>query len=306
MAIIRTQLVLDVATLVWDDTAMSGTAKRVTEPLDLLDASEHASQRPINEVAFTLNWTNDATVVGQFDIEVSNTPGDLGSFVSIKSLAVNDEAGPGVIEAATAFGFARLTYTNASGTGTLGVTSVAGKRSAGQVRVGGGGGDLELVEVIEVTGSDVQDVDFTGLDGDVDKFYILNGAVIHGDTPNAMEIELHPNLTDPTTSETSGYLVSGSAVVSGFNTAGLMYVAAATLDRISFTTFIDAESGKDRVVNSEVHLYADPFSGTQFKITQGGIWDNSADNITGLRIHASIASSIGVGSKFTLWKRKAG
>ncbi len=133
MAIIRTQLVLDVATLVWDDTAMSGTAKRVTEPLDLLDASEHASQRPINEVAFTLNWTNDATVVGQFDIEVSNTPLDLGSFVSIKSLAVNNNAGPDAIETATSFGFARLTYTNASGTGTLGVTTVTGKRSAGQV-----------------------------------------------------------------------------------------------------------------------------------------------------------------------------
>lgn len=42
MAIIRTQVVLDVATLVWDDTAMSGTNKRVTEPLDLADAAQHA------------------------------------------------------------------------------------------------------------------------------------------------------------------------------------------------------------------------------------------------------------------------
>lgn len=131
MAIIRTQVVLDVATLVWDDTAMSGTAKRVTEPLDLLDVSEHASQRPINEVAYLIDWTNDAVVVGTFEIEVSNLA--AGPFVSAASLGINNEAGPNTLELATGFAFCRLVYTNISGTGTLGVTTVAGKRSAGQV-----------------------------------------------------------------------------------------------------------------------------------------------------------------------------
>ncbi len=146
MAIIRTQRVLDVVTLVWDDTAMSGTAERVTDALDLIDTTEQARQRPINQVAYLINWANGATVVGTFAIQGTNTPLDGGSWVTIASLAINDEAGPRSLEATTALGFARLIYTNASGTGTLGVTTVCGKRTAGP-GTGGGGADPTAAQV---------------------------------------------------------------------------------------------------------------------------------------------------------------
>lgn len=44
---------------------------------------------------------------------------------------MNDSAGPGLLEFATAFPFCRLVYTNTSGTGTLGDTTASGKRSVG-------------------------------------------------------------------------------------------------------------------------------------------------------------------------------
>lgn|GEM_PF-5736378 len=108
----------------WDDTAMSVTNKRVTEWLDLGPG--------IKDVSWVLDWLNTATVVGAFSIEVTNdiASGDFPALPSGSVIlpTVNDNAGPGLAEATTRARYARLAYTNASGTGTLGSAKAFGKR----------------------------------------------------------------------------------------------------------------------------------------------------------------------------------
>jgi hypothetical protein len=126
MALERTETVLSGgARPPWDDTAMSGTAKRVTDPLDLGER--------VRDVSWCVPWANDAEVTGAFDVEETNDdPDDSPNWVPVPDAAkvlpgVSDSAGPGMVRARVLGRYARLVYTNASGTGTLSDPSVQGK-----------------------------------------------------------------------------------------------------------------------------------------------------------------------------------
>lgn len=103
--------------LAWDDTAMSGTAKRVTPWLDLGPR--------IKELSWVLTWANTAAVIGAFAVEVTNDDPDSSPVIAtlpsalVVATAVNNNDGPGVVEATTRARYARLVYVNSSGTGTL-------------------------------------------------------------------------------------------------------------------------------------------------------------------------------------------
>ncbi len=113
------QSLLAGAPLTWDVTAMSGTNVRRSEIMQL--GSDVCS------LAIQADWTNTLNVVGAFDIEESN---DGVTFVprGIVSPSVSHNNGPAVITVDTSAAFARLIYTNTSGTGTLGALTVQGKR----------------------------------------------------------------------------------------------------------------------------------------------------------------------------------
>ena len=82
-------------------------------------------------------------------MEVTNTPEDDLSWQSVgASLSVNDTGGPGLIEFSTAFAFCRLVYTNISGTGTIGTTTAAGKRSLGLTAEGGIDTQISLSKLV--------------------------------------------------------------------------------------------------------------------------------------------------------------
>jgi hypothetical protein len=165
---------------------------------------------------------------------------------------------------------------------------------------GGGGGAVSLVESITV-GATTQDVTFSGLDGDADGFYMLTASVVHGTTPNPVEFSLEPNSVAPT-ARSIGRVTDMNGVTTSFEAAGTAYCGACTLARITWRTFLHAESGRDRVWYSDVVLYDDPLGDIQFQVNQTNIWDDDSSNITSLRIHADNASGIGAGSKFDLWK----
>lgn len=104
------------ATVAWDNTAMSGTSKRVTEAIDLGSGAREASWYP--------DWADTSTVLGAFGVDLSNdnttwTPGVLDVDFSALGPAVASNDDTQLVHGAFRARYVRLTYTNVSGTGTL-------------------------------------------------------------------------------------------------------------------------------------------------------------------------------------------
>ena len=110
------------ATVDWDDTAMSATDKRVTDAVQLIGDS-----RSVKDVSWQPAWTDGTGVTGAFGIDVSNNGQNWQPLVEgtgpndfqLTGPAVNANTKFALIEATVRAKFARLTYTNASNTGTL-------------------------------------------------------------------------------------------------------------------------------------------------------------------------------------------
>lgn len=114
---------IDGTELAWDDTAMSGTAKRVTDWVTL--------EGRVRDICGVLTWTNTGTVAGAFGMEASNDGGTtVATLASPTVPAVSNNAGPGAIERACSARQVRFTYTNASGTGVLSPVFASGTQSA--------------------------------------------------------------------------------------------------------------------------------------------------------------------------------
>ena len=116
---VKAQSVLDGAIIAWDSTAMSGAAKRVSEACEL--------DSVVSSYSFQVDWDNIEDVDGVFEIEECND-GVSWVAVGIVSPTVDDNDGPAMIARNTTAKWARLTYTNASGTGTLATLIIIGKR----------------------------------------------------------------------------------------------------------------------------------------------------------------------------------
>lgn len=104
------------ASAAWDNTAMSGTAKRTTPWIDLGDQA--------TEVSWHVRWTNGANVLGAFEVEQTNIVLAEGAAVAgvamaISSPTVNNNNGDAIVGVTSRCKYARLIYTNTSGTGTL-------------------------------------------------------------------------------------------------------------------------------------------------------------------------------------------
>jgi len=171
-------------------------------------------------------------------------------------------------------------------------------------------GGLEFVDIIEVTGAAVQDVDFgTGgdgvlgraLDGDVDQTYFIEFILpATGLTP---DITLQPN--SASTLQASGRHAAGASHV--IQTSSDLRIAGLTANRYAHGTveFYAETTGEVRgyQVRSIIDD-ADPPTTTDLHIDDfGGFWGDKTTNVTSLRIHSSVASGIAVGARFILWRR---
>lgn len=124
------ELLAGSATVAWDDTAMSTTAKRTSTPIELGDNCL--------DVSFQPQWEDGSSVLGGFGVEISNhdpddevwttAVADTDFFAIGDPPATND--GAQMIHGSLRAKWARLVYTNVSGTGTLtDDVPVNGKRS---------------------------------------------------------------------------------------------------------------------------------------------------------------------------------
>jgi hypothetical protein len=171
-------------------------------------------------------------------------------------------------------------------------------------------GGLEYMDTIEV-GSDQTSVSFgasgdgvlqRALDGEVDGEYVL---VYHFTDPEALSaMELRPNGLDPAVA--TDFLATrvwddaagsqGSAALSTWQFTGLNtgYEESGELH------IQNAATGLKRSFTSQTGMSNDT---ELFNASVSGFWDDVATVISTLEIHASVASSIKVGSKFVLYRR---
>ncbi len=126
MTITKEKLLAGSATVEWDNTSMTGTTKRVTTAITLTDLVLDASWHPA--------WTDGTTVLGAFGVDLSNdlatwtAASDGSDFLAIGPPPATNSSSQ-LIHGALRARYARLTYTNVSGTGTLtGGVHVNGKQ----------------------------------------------------------------------------------------------------------------------------------------------------------------------------------
>ncbi len=116
MTITLEQLLSGSATVDWVVATMTGTTKQVTEAVEL--------RGEVIDVSWQPAWIDGTTVLGDFGVELSNdlakwTPGVLDTDFSVigPAVATNDDSQ--MVHGPLRARYARLAYTNVSGTGTL-------------------------------------------------------------------------------------------------------------------------------------------------------------------------------------------
>jgi len=191
---------------------------------------------------------------------------------------------------------------NAAALGEIGASTVSGKPNyydtalrqvAGLVAADTA---CRLVETITV-GATTQHITFSGLAGDSDGIYILEGICMTAHVGHTTTYSLWPNSADPGAAATTWLLDITSAAPS----------SVANILRIG--------SGTDTVGNTFISGIIHPKSGHQrkfdfmtFRENTAGIihqceWSNTANELTSLRLYSNRASGIKVGSKVSLYKR---
>lgn len=172
-------------------------------------------------------------------------------------------------------------------------------------------GGLEFLDRIEVTGSDVTSVTFSSsgdgdrqhdINGDVDEEYFCRFKIIKGGATNPI-IDLEPNgsssdLEIQYTTASGGTLNTSSQPtlrLSGPNSSSEEYHG---------TFRFRAKSGSPRHYSAESVMVDTSAFNVDFSTFSGGAWNPSpsSTNVTSLDIVASVASGIGVGSTFELYR----
>lgn len=205
--------------------------------------------------------------------------------------------------------------------GSSGATGIAGSQGAQGTAGSSAGSALVLVASNIVSAAAVTTVTFSGLNGDVDKIYLLK-ARIQRPSSNPLTsyvYYLKPNGTFPATMTsvytTAGYGQSGglnsatyAGTLSGTSTPGHNGTSFCGLDQNDdfsiHEAWIYAEKTRARLfLNTYFRHYVN--SSNQYSITltsQTGRWSDTSTNLTSLVIQCDQSSGIDVGSEFYLYK----
>lgn len=166
-----------------------------------------------------------------------------------------------------------------------------------------GGGAWTYIRSVEVTGSAVQDIDLTGLDGDSDERYLLLFDLLWGGAPSAVEYWCYPNGSAISSGMTERLYSSNAANGSAENVNEWRF--AYNYSRVLGNMEIAASSGDRRMWHSRTAV---PTSTASDATTNhyAGFWNDTSANITSLKLHASNASGFAVGSKVHIYKLHKG
>jgi hypothetical protein len=159
-------------------------------------------------------------------------------------------------------------------------------------------GGLQLIERKEFL-SDTASYTFTGLDGDTDEEYVIQGSVMHGTGAGNHQVYVRPNGLSTNLSGFYGQLAG--AVYSGGPLTG-WWLAVTTTSGLDLPAHVDAHvyakrtgggPNRQRMFRNNMVLAA--------PLLVNGTWNETVTNITSLQIIATIGV-IGVGTELSLYK----
>jgi hypothetical protein len=152
-----------------------------------------------------------------------------------------------------------------------------------------------------VTGSDVQDMDLTGLAGDTDGDYEVRGHIIADTTGRTYT--LRPNGTLPTTLNGSYFYnnAGGPTLTPAANQTDALFGISNSAATCDFVLRMSSKSGAIRMINGQSFTKT-TVAANCLPLWFGYIFEDTSTVITKLTIHGSAAGSIKVGSKVAIRK----
>jgi len=194
--------------------------------------------------------------------------------------------------------------------GYQGAKGNLGSRGAQGVQGGGSSSvNLTLIQTQIVTGAAVQTITFSGLNGNVDKVYLLKSKIkIAGASPStSYTIYLKPNNSLTGLSGFTRTTYSATNTI-GLSTSNPAYASSRPDTEYDIETvfYASTTSGNaERVISNKFGGYntglVASFHGDGFMH-----WNNASTNLTSIVIEGSAAGTIGVGSEFSLYKYTTG
>lgn len=155
----------------------------------------------------------------------------------------------------------------------------------------------QLLERKTVTGSAVEEVEFTGLDGDEDRIYHLICMIKNADTV-ARTYYLRPNDVGGTDTDSSRIRWDGTDHDTSESTY-LRICSASAGEWMLADVLLYAKSGQPRMMRA-IEAYEE--SGDGRGAVHCGVWEDTSANITSLVINGSAAGTIAVGSELSLYR----
>lgn len=158
-------------------------------------------------------------------------------------------------------------------------------------------GSLQHIETKVISGANVGSVTFSGLAGNSDGTYYLVGRVVY-DTGGEGIMGVQPNSDGTTGNYRGSYHFSGGS--HGYGNQPYMIITwALNNNTFQFWGVLFAKSGYKRCYTG---LVFEDDGTTYYNVQGGGVWSNTADEITALKILASGGTKIKAGSEFRLYK----
>lgn len=179
-----------------------------------------------------------------------------------------------------------------------GAAGVIGATAAGTMSLLTGRQNLSVVMTgtstrVDVTGSAVQNIDWTGLSGDTDGDYEIE---FYLPSPSSGNLTLQPNQI-ATGGLSRGYFTNGVAMAQQSGGATLFLLFSASVNNHG-TIYFRSKSGQG---NRYYRYFSQDETATNpFMQNMSGYWVDTTTVLTSMRIHHSNATGIPVGSWFVL------
>jgi hypothetical protein len=191
-------------------------------------------------------------------------------------------------------------YGDASNVGQFTVDAQGRITAAANVAISGAGGGLTLVENKIFTAA-ATTYDFSGLDGDADREYLLTGKIVAGSSGTPFfSIRLNAQATTYAIVRTQN--ASGSITGTTFTEP---YIAGGPANAInSFEARIFAAKTVNSVAQLRQYLAKSIVNnaGAITMVDWAGNWTDTTNNITSIRLHCDTTNGIGNGSQVALYK----
>lgn len=178
-----------------------------------------------------------------------------------------------------------------------------------------GGGDIQFIQEQTVTGSAVQSITFSGLNGNTDVIYNLHAMIkLQHDAVLTTQLKLQFNGDGGTNYQSALYGIKGDGTLENENSPSRLVLHRAKTDNASgvrdFSCDIIIYASTNSIQNvrmvkviSQLH---EGSSGNLISYSGAGLWNNNVDNMTSITLISSRANTINVGSLARLYKKTTG